>query len=231
MPTWYWIAWVEWEDQKEFFSPNDLIVFNQKRNPHFNSRLLVYMQRMLYMRQNNGFSGKKNTHREGEGEFCTKHSFIHFCFRLSYWERRADPSSSALYMFQLDFALNALMSMNMVVTLLVALVLDNTVPGSRQERGVYRWSRAEEIATDPTFLSDYALPRKVAKCFCWAKCLGVWLAHDRIINQVQGKLSLLGDRSLGLSLGLGKQCCLGIVQQKPRNGMALYTNHCLLLYR
>lgn len=54
--------------QKEFFSPNDLIVFNQKRNPHFNSRLLVYMQRMLYMRQNNGFCGKKNTQREGEGE-------------------------------------------------------------------------------------------------------------------------------------------------------------------
>lgn len=76
-------------------------------------------------------------------------------------------------MFQLDFALNALMSMNMVVTLLVAFVLDNTVPGSRQERGVYIWSRAEEIATDPSFLSDYALPRKVAKCFCWAKCLGV----------------------------------------------------------
>ncbi|KAG6700977.1 hypothetical protein I3842_08G140700 [Carya illinoinensis] len=74
---------------------------------------------------------------------------------------------------QLDFALNALMSMNMVVTLLVAFVLDNTVPGSRQERGVYIWSRAEEIATDPSFLSDYALPRKVAKCFCWAKCLGV----------------------------------------------------------
>ncbi|XP_035549487.1 nucleobase-ascorbate transporter 11-like isoform X1 [Juglans regia] len=74
---------------------------------------------------------------------------------------------------QLDFALNALLSMNMVVTLLVALVLDNTVPGSRQERGVYIWSRAEEIATDPSFLSDYALPRKVAKCFCWGKCLGV----------------------------------------------------------
>uniref|UniRef100_A0A2N9EF56 Nucleobase-ascorbate transporter 11 n=1 Tax=Fagus sylvatica TaxID=28930 RepID=A0A2N9EF56_FAGSY len=74
---------------------------------------------------------------------------------------------------QLDFAINGLMSLNMVVTLLVAFVLDNTVPGSRQERGVYIWSRPEEIATDPSFLSDYALPRKVAKCFCWAKCLGV----------------------------------------------------------
>ncbi|KAG6702679.1 hypothetical protein I3842_07G047400 [Carya illinoinensis] len=74
---------------------------------------------------------------------------------------------------QLDFALNAILSLNMVVTLLVAFVLDNTVPGSRQERGVYIWSRAEEIANDPSLLSDYALPRKVARCFYWARCLGV----------------------------------------------------------
>ncbi|KAJ6915803.1 hypothetical protein NC652_018456 [Populus alba x Populus x berolinensis] len=46
---------------------------------------------------------------------------------------------------QFDFAMNALMSLNMVVTLLVAFVLDNTVPGSRQERGVYIWSRAEDM--------------------------------------------------------------------------------------
>ncbi|XP_075653596.1 nucleobase-ascorbate transporter 11 [Castanea sativa] len=73
----------------------------------------------------------------------------------------------------LDFAINALMSLNMVVTFLVAFVLDNTVPGSRQERGVYIWSRPEEVASDPSFLSDYALPRRVAKWFRWAKCLGV----------------------------------------------------------
>ncbi|KAK7361338.1 hypothetical protein VNO77_03389 [Canavalia gladiata] len=74
---------------------------------------------------------------------------------------------------QLDFAINALMSLNMVVTLLVAFILDNTVPGSQQERGVYIWSRAEDIATDPSLPSVYSLPRKIARCFCWAKCLGV----------------------------------------------------------
>lgn len=73
---------------------------------------------------------------------------------------------------QLDFAFNALLSMNMVVTLLVALVLDNTVPGSRQERGVYIWSRAEEMETDPSFLADYSLPKKIAPAFCRTKCLG-----------------------------------------------------------
>ncbi|KAJ7953515.1 Nucleobase-ascorbate transporter-like protein [Quillaja saponaria] len=74
---------------------------------------------------------------------------------------------------QLDFAINALMSLNMVVTLLLAFILDNTVPGSRKERGVYVWSRTEEIAADPSLLADYSLPRKVAWCFSWAKCLGV----------------------------------------------------------
>lgn len=70
---------------------------------------------------------------------------------------------------QLDFAINALMSMNMVVTLLVAFVLDNTVPGSRQERGVYIWSRAEDMASDPSVQSDYSLPSKVCRCFCCAR--------------------------------------------------------------
>ncbi|MED6132075.1 hypothetical protein PIB30_015864 [Stylosanthes scabra] len=74
---------------------------------------------------------------------------------------------------QLDFAINALMSLNMVITLLVAFILDNTVPGSAQERGVYTWSQTQDIATDPSLKSAYSLPKRVARCFCWAKCLGV----------------------------------------------------------
>lgn len=92
---------------------------------------------------------------------------------VPYDKEESNLSFSSLGMFQLDFAINALMSLNMVVTFLVAFVLDNTVPGSRQERGVYIWSRPEEVASDPLFLSDYALPRRVAKWFRWAKCLGV----------------------------------------------------------
>ncbi|XP_009606494.1 nucleobase-ascorbate transporter 11 [Nicotiana tabacum] len=73
---------------------------------------------------------------------------------------------------QFNFAMNALLSLNMVVTLLVAFILDNTVPGSRQERGVYVWSKAEDIMTDPSSLLDYSLPSRVARCFHWAKCVG-----------------------------------------------------------
>ncbi|KAI3508649.1 hypothetical protein L1887_23658 [Cichorium endivia] len=73
---------------------------------------------------------------------------------------------------QLDFVMNALLSMNMVVTFLVAIVLDNTVPGSREERGVYLWTILEDLSLDPSCLDDYLLPRTVSKIFGWAKCLG-----------------------------------------------------------
>lgn len=72
---------------------------------------------------------------------------------------------------QIDFIMNALLSMNMVVTLLVAIVLDNTVPGSQQERGVYLWSTSEDLSTDPSSLDDYSLPKKISRLFRWAKCL------------------------------------------------------------
>ncbi|PNY08064.1 nucleobase-ascorbate transporter 11-like protein [Trifolium pratense] len=74
---------------------------------------------------------------------------------------------------QLDFAINALMSLNMVVTLLVAFILENTVPRSSQERAAYIWTQPQDIAMDPTLTSAYSLPKKVARCFCWARWLGV----------------------------------------------------------
>ncbi|XVF17370.1 hypothetical protein REPUB_Repub10bG0115500 [Reevesia pubescens] len=72
---------------------------------------------------------------------------------------------------QLNFAINALMSMSMVVTLLVAFVLDNTVPGSRQERGVYIWSRSEDVVIDPSLHADYSLPGKCASLCCCSRYL------------------------------------------------------------
>ncbi|KDP29772.1 hypothetical protein JCGZ_18707 [Jatropha curcas] len=71
---------------------------------------------------------------------------------------------------QFDFAINALMSLNMVVTFLIAFVLDNTVPGTRQERGVYIWSHPEDLVTDPSLHADYSLPQKVSRFFCWSRC-------------------------------------------------------------
>ncbi|PIA56193.1 hypothetical protein AQUCO_00700506v1 [Aquilegia coerulea] len=73
---------------------------------------------------------------------------------------------------QLDFAINGLLSMNMVIAFLVAYLLDNTVPGNQQERGVYIWSSSEDLLNNPSLVADYSLPRKVARCFKWAKCVG-----------------------------------------------------------
>ena len=74
---------------------------------------------------------------------------------------------------QFDFAMNGIFSMNMVVSFLIAFILDNTVPGSKQEQGVYKWSTPEDLAADASSQANYRLPNKVACACCWAKCLGV----------------------------------------------------------
>lgn len=61
----------------------------------------------------------------------------------------------------------------MVIAFLVALVLDNTVPGGRQERGLYVWSEAEEASGETSFVKDYALPFKIGRAFRWVKCMGL----------------------------------------------------------
>jgi hypothetical protein len=61
--------------------------------------------------------------------------------------------------------MNAVLSLNMVVTFLLAFILDNTVPGSKEERGVYVWTRAEDMQMDPEMRADYSLPRKFAQIF------------------------------------------------------------------
>ncbi|CAA7387660.1 unnamed protein product [Spirodela intermedia] len=78
----------------------------------------------------------------------------------------------------LSYALNGVLSLNAVVALLVAFLLDNTVPGSRQERGVYVW--LDRAALPPlqvgdqrrSSLSEYALPPSIAKLFSWVKWVG-----------------------------------------------------------
>jgi solute carrier family 23 (nucleobase transporter), member 1 len=74
---------------------------------------------------------------------------------------------------QLNYAVNALLSINVVVALLVALILDNTVPGSKQERGVYIWSDPTSLDVDPVTLEPYRLPEKISCWFGWAKCVGI----------------------------------------------------------
>jgi len=68
---------------------------------------------------------------------------------------------------QVNYVMNTLLSFNMVIAFLVAVILDNTVPGSCQERGVYVWSEAEAARKEPAVSRDYELPIKVG---LWCEC-------------------------------------------------------------
>jgi nucleobase transporter 1/2 len=60
-----------------------------------------------------------------------------------------------------------------VIAFLVAVILDNTVPGSKQERGVYVWSEPDVARRDPTIAKDYGLPSRVGRIFRWVKWVGL----------------------------------------------------------
>ncbi|CAN1216158.1 Nucleobase-ascorbate transporter 11 [Linum perenne] len=102
-------------------------------------------------------------------QYDPKSSLILPSYLIPYGAASVGPVSTGSKQF--DFAMNALMSLNMVVTFIIAFVLDNTVPGSRQERGVYIWSRPQDFVVDPSLHEDYSLPGKVDRFFCWARCL------------------------------------------------------------
>eukprot|EP00268_Persea_americana_P021099 TRINITY_DN2110_c0_g1_i1.p1 TRINITY_DN2110_c0_g1~~TRINITY_DN2110_c0_g1_i1.p1 ORF type:complete len:705 (+),score=74.91 TRINITY_DN2110_c0_g1_i1:257-2371(+) len=73
----------------------------------------------------------------------------------------------------LNYVLNTLLSFHMVVAFLVAVILDNTVPGSRQERGVYVWTESEIARREPAVTKDYGLPFRVGRFFRWVKWVGL----------------------------------------------------------
>ncbi|KAJ1401770.1 Xanthine/uracil/vitamin C permease [Sesbania bispinosa] len=73
----------------------------------------------------------------------------------------------------LNYVLNTIFSLHMVIAFLVAVILDNTVPGSKQERGVYVWSEAEVARREPAVASDYELPLRVGRIFRWVKWVGL----------------------------------------------------------
>ncbi|XP_057466147.1 nucleobase-ascorbate transporter 12-like [Actinidia eriantha] len=73
----------------------------------------------------------------------------------------------------LNYVMNTLLSLHMVIAFLIAVVLDNTVPGSSQERGEYIWSEPEAARRDPSVAKDYGLPFRVGRVFRWVKWVGL----------------------------------------------------------
>jgi hypothetical protein len=77
-----------------------------------------------------------------------------------------------MFLLQLNYVLNTVFSLHMVIAFLVALILDNTVPGSKQERELYSWSKPNDAREDPFIVSEYGLPGRVGRCFRWVKWVG-----------------------------------------------------------
>ncbi|XP_076887149.1 nucleobase-ascorbate transporter 12-like [Bidens hawaiensis] len=73
----------------------------------------------------------------------------------------------------LNYVMNTLLSFHMVIAFLVAVVLDNTVPGSKQERGVYVWSEPEAARQEPAVAKDYGLPFRVGRLLRWVRWVGL----------------------------------------------------------
>lgn len=73
----------------------------------------------------------------------------------------------------LNYVVNTVLSFHMVIALLIAIILDNTVPGSRQERGAYVWSEPEAARREPAVAKDYELPFRVGRVFRWVKWVGL----------------------------------------------------------
>lgn len=90
----------------------------------------------------------------------------------SFRKRKRAPSTNCVVLWQLDYVVNALLSINVIVAFMAAFILDNTVPGTREERGMYKWSKVETAGNESILLEEYALPKRIGKFFRWAKCLG-----------------------------------------------------------
>ncbi|KAE8732635.1 Nucleobase-ascorbate transporter 12 [Hibiscus syriacus] len=72
-----------------------------------------------------------------------------------------------------NYIMNTLLSLNMVIAFIVAVILDNTVPGSRLEWGVYIWSKSEAARRESAVVKDYELPFWVGRIFRWVKWVGL----------------------------------------------------------
>ncbi|CAI5473221.1 unnamed protein product [Closterium sp. Yama58-4] len=73
----------------------------------------------------------------------------------------------------LNFVLNSLLALPMAIAFMSAFLLDNTVPGTATERGLYVWSGRKAARADPLMHEDYDLPFGLSKFFSWVFWLGV----------------------------------------------------------
>ncbi|KAF3782067.1 Nucleobase-ascorbate transporter 12 [Nymphaea thermarum] len=113
------------------------------------------------------------------GPFRTKHDGIQCPVASEKWSSHKSLDVQATFLttvwclMQVNYVLNTLLSFHMVIAFLISVVLDNTVPGSSQERGVYVWTRATAARQERDVAKDYELPYRCGGVFGWVKWVGL----------------------------------------------------------
>jgi nucleobase transporter 1/2 len=106
------------------------------------------------------------------GPFKSQYKGVRYALRSLSFSQDLQFSYLLVYL-QMNYVMNTLLSMSMVIAFIMAVILDNTVPGSKQERGVYVWSDSETATREPALAKDYELPFRVGRFFRWVKWVGI----------------------------------------------------------
>ncbi|CAI5512787.1 unnamed protein product [Closterium sp. Naga37s-1] len=115
---------------------------------------------------------KTYTASNGHGPINTSSSGDGLLLQLPHHRPCALPLCSSAPC-QLNFVLNSLLALPMAIAFMTAFFLDNTVPGTATERGLYVWSGRKAARADPLMHEDYDLPFGLSRFFSWVFWLGV----------------------------------------------------------
>uniref|UniRef100_A0A8C5KY06 Solute carrier family 23 member 4 n=1 Tax=Jaculus jaculus TaxID=51337 RepID=A0A8C5KY06_JACJA len=83
-----------------------------------------------------------------------------------------NPEKLQTGILQLDQVIQVLLTTGMFVGGLLGFVLDNTIPGSQEERGLLAWSQIQEESEEALKASEvYGLPCGLGTKFCTSSCM------------------------------------------------------------
>ncbi|KAM4874504.1 solute carrier family 23 member 1-like isoform 2-T2 [Thomomys bottae] len=92
---------------------------------------------------------------------------------------------------QLDQVIQVLLTTGMFVGGFLGFLLDNTIPGSLEERGLLAWNRIREESEETAMASAiYALPWGIGTAFCTSRCFQVLPFCPQLDHHGKGKTSV-----------------------------------------
>ncbi|XP_029414730.1 solute carrier family 23 member 1-like isoform X2 [Nannospalax galili] len=132
--------------------------------------------------------------------------FSIFCgLAIPNWVNK-NPEKLQTGIIQLDQVIQVLLTTSMFVGGFLGFVLDNTIPGSREERGLLTWTQIQEDSEETRKVSEvYGLPWGIGTKFCTSSCsqiLPFWPRLDHRGKDEVGvsQLTLCSEASSGKRL-------------------------------